>query len=367
MIEPHAEYYRLLVRIDLGALRRNARLLARQVQVPLLFTLKKDAYGHGAFACARVLEEERAAAYFAVYTTGEGIDLRRQGIQTPILVFAVPESADEAADAINHHLTLTVTHPQNIQLVASAAESVKKKAKVHLKVDTGMGRVGYPAEMQSECIESLRASQWLEFEGVYSHLADSEANEEMTERQTGRFQRLIKQMKPRPPICHLANSGGALRTKCRLDMARIGIALYGGSTLYETEPVMSVVCRIAQVRWYEPGDTISYGATFKVDKALRAAVIPGGYGDGILRSLSNKGHVMIRGSLAPILGRVCMDQIVVDVTGIERAEVGDEALFFGSSGGRRFPAWQNAEAAGTISYELTTIIGRLAPRREFID
>lgn len=361
-----ADYSHFRVAVDLDALRRNARRIRDRVGVPLLFTLKKDAYGHGALACARALEPE-SPGYFAVYWADEGIALRREGIRTPILVFAVPQCVEEAKAAIAGDLTLTVTGPASIALAAEAARELGVTANVHLKVDTGMGRVGFPAEDQSASIKALQESGSLLFEGVFSHLADSEDNEPLTARQTERFCRFVETLSPRPRICHLANSGGALRGTCRMDMARIGIALYGGTPLYDTEPVMSAFSRIAQVRWYEPGETISYGATYQVERRMCAGVVPGGYGDGILRSLSNAGSVMIRGRLAPIIGRVCMDQVIVDLSAIPEARQGDEALFFGARDGVVFPAWENANAAGTISYELTTLIGRLAARKTFLE
>ena len=223
---------RLRVRIELSALRRNAQRIHEIVGVPLLFTLKKDAYGHGALACAKALEPHALASYFAVYLVHEAIELREAGITTPVLVFAVPESVAEAEAAIAHDITLSVTHSANIAIVCEAARRVGRSARVHLKVDTGMGRVGFPAEEQGDTIQALQASPEIDFEGVYSHLADSEENDELTHRQEQRFQNLVSSILPAPRLCHLANSGGALRPNCRMDMARIGIALYGGTPLF---------------------------------------------------------------------------------------------------------------------------------------
>lgn len=357
---------RIHVTVDLSALRRNARMLRAQLNTPLLFTVKKDAYGHGALQCARVLEEE-GAEYLAVYLIDEGLALRERGVKTPILAFAMPDSVEEAQAAIQAGIALTVTSPRTLQIVADGSRQSGKRATVHLKVDTGMGRAGLPAESQQEMIAAINQSPEIYLEGVYSHLADSEDNEVLTRQQAERFTALIGSLGAKPPICHLANSGGALRDCCKADMARIGIALYGGTPLYETEPVMSVFSRISQVRWHEPGETISYGATYKVARQMRTGLIPGGYGDGIIRSLSNAGSVMIDGRLAPIVGRVCMDQVVVDLTAIPDAREGDSVLFFGKMDEHVFPAWKNAEAAGTISYELTTLVGRLATQRSWVD
>ncbi len=358
---------RLRVRIALGTLQRNARRIRDIVGVPLLFTLKKDAYGHGALPCARALEQESLACYFAVYLVHEGIALRQSGITTPILAFAVPETTEEIAAAIQHGVTLSVTHAGNVALVEQVARRMGQTARVHLKVDTGMGRVGYPAEEQAHTIAALQSCSAIDFEGVYSHLADSEENAELTRRQEQRFEALVASISPKPRLCHLANSGGALRSDCRLDMVRIGIALYGGTPLYPTEPVMTAFSRLAQVRWYGQGESISYGATFRCERRLRAGIVPGGYGDGILRSLSNRGSVLIRGKEAPICGRVCMDQVVVDLSAIPDAAEGDVALFFGQLDGIPYPVWKNAQAASTISYELTTLVGRLAVAREWME
>ena len=357
---------RVRVEVDLGALRRNVRAIRRRVGVRALFALKKDAYGHGAIPCARVLESERVD-YFGVVTVSEGLELRKAGVRTPILVFGLP-GADEAPEAIEAGLTLTIGDTQSLRAVAEAAAAQGRRVKIHLKVDTGMGRIGEPAEQQTETLRAIAQSPSVEFEGLYSHLACSDSDRDLTLRQASRFAALTDSLSPRPPICHLANSAGALLSECRFDMVRIGIGLFGAAPFYEdAEPVMTARSRLIQTRWFEPGATISYGATYSVPKRMRVGVVAAGYGDGLLRSLSNSGVVLIRGVRAPIVGRVCMDQFMVDLSAAPQAEAGDDALLFGRLNNCSLPAWEVAEAAGTISNELTTLVGRLATDRRWID
>lgn len=364
---------RFWVEIDLRALIDNYRVLKKRVPGTFFSVIKKDAYGHGALNCARALAAE-GAEYFAVATLEEALELRSGGVDTPILVFAVPDEteADEAAGAVAANLTLTVTNAANIEAVGRAAEALGKTAKIHLKVDTGMTRIGWPAENQADAIEAIGRYPSLDLEGVYSHLADSDHDVPRSLVQAKRLEdfthALANTVGHVPRIVHLANSGGTLIPECAFTGARVGIALYGGSELFpETRPVMTARSRLVQVRDVPAGSEISYGATFRAEGPMKIGVVAAGYGDGILRSSSGRGTVAIQGKKAPIVGRVCMDQFMVDLKEIRNAQVGDPVLLFGKESGVSLPACEVAAAADTISYELLTLVGRMCPNRRWIE
>ncbi|MCX7017362.1 MAG: alanine racemase, partial [Candidatus Sumerlaeota bacterium] len=204
---------RIRVDVDLQALRRNARAVRRRVGVRCLFALKKDAYGHGALRCARALESE-GADYFGVASAAEGLELRQAGIRTPILVFGIAGS-DEAPRAVQADLTLTVVEAGSLRTVAEAAAARNRRARVHLKVDTGMGRIGLPAEQQDDTLRAIAQCPSVALEGVYSHLVDGETDRDLSLRQARRLSNLVDHLSPRPPLCHLAGSAGSLIPECR--------------------------------------------------------------------------------------------------------------------------------------------------------
>lgn len=361
---------RFWVEVDLRALVNNYRVLKERVPGTFFAVIKKDAYGHGALHCARALAAE-GAEYFAVATLEEALELRSGGIDTPILVFAVPDET-EADEAVAADLTLTVTSGANIEAVGRAAEALGKAAKIHLKVDTGMTRVGWPAENQADALGAIKRYPSLDLEGVYSHLADSENDAPRSLAQAKQLEdfthALANTIGHVPRIVHLANSAGTLIPECAFTGARVGIALYGGSELFpETRPVMTARSRIVQVRDVPAGAEISYGATFKAERPMKIGVVAAGYGDGMLRSSSGRGTVAIQGNKAPVVGRVCMDQFMVDLAGTENVRVGDPVLLFGEDSDVRLPAYEVAAAADTISYELLTLVGRICPNRRWID
>jgi len=361
--------------IDLGALRRNYRALkALSGEQPIMAVVKANAYGHGLEDCVKALVDE-GVSYFGVGFLEEGIAIRRAGIKTPILVLGGAVGY-QAAHFLEFDLDLTVS---SIALARSVAEQVKrngKKARVHLKIDTGMGRIGVNWQNALPFIEEALSIPELEVRGLYSHFAAADDEDlSFTYKQLQRFNEVLEKLNERGhniPDIHIANSGALFQHKESLfNMTRLGISLYGCQPSEETnipidlEPVMSLVSEVVFVKRVPEGTPVSYGCTWTAPKETTIATIPIGYGDGYPRALSNKGEVLIRGNRLPVIGRVCMDQIMVDC-GDHHVEVGDPVALIGAQGKERISAEEMARWLNTISYEVTTTINMRVPR-VFVD
>lgn len=356
--------------VDLSAVTRNVGYL-KSLMSPgarLCAVVKADGYGHGAAAVSRAARTG-GADRLAVAFAEEGIELRRQGITAPILIlgYTGPEGARRA---VGWGLDVTVLSADNARLVSDAAVSLGRKARVHLKVDTGMSRLGIsPAEAPSAALE-IAGLPGLELEGIFSHFAASDAADPVFAReQLGIFRAILERVESkglRVPIRHMANSAGLLfLPEARLDMARPGISVYGlrasteKESLLNLEPAMALRARVVQVRTVPAGTTVSYGRTFRAVRPTRLAVLPLGYADGVFRALSNRGSVGFASGRAPIAGRVCMDQCMVDVTDLPPVREGDVATFFGPGGPS---AGEVADLLGTIDYEITCAVNKRVPR-----
>ena len=361
---------RTWVEVDLAALRRNAERLAALLPAgaKLIVSAKKDAYGHGLFAVARALADLPFIGSIGVATVEEGIALRADGCTLPILCFSVLEG-DALAEAIRQDLTLTITSQADAQDAAGAAAALGRAARAHLKLDTGMGRLGLTADEVLDQIPVLRALASLRLEGIYSHLADAWGDPASAREQCGRLYEFRRGAGLEDLLCHWGGSDALTLAELQ-DTARwpatwlrSGIALYGDhAALPELEPVMTFKSRVVYRRAVAAGTAISYGGTFRTARPTELALVGAGYGNGLLRALSGRGSVLLGGRRCPILGRVCMDQIVVDVTEIPEARMGDEAVIFGRQGAAILPAAEAAAQAGTISYELFCLAGQLNPR-----
>lgn len=357
--------------INLEALRGNYRCLRDLAGgKPIMAVVKANAYGHGLEDCARVLVEE-GITYFGVGFLEEGIALRKAGIKTPILVLGGAVGY-QAAHFLEYDLDLTVS---SLALAHSVAEQVQlngRKARVHLKIDTGMGRIGVNWANALPFIAEAHSIPELEVVGIYSHLATAdEENPTFTKEQLDRFNEVLRQAKDSGfdiPHIHLANSGALFQhPDSFFNMLRLGISLYGCDPADETkiptalEPVMSLVSEVVFVKRVPAGTPVSYGCTWKAPVKTTIATIPIGYGDGYQRNLSNKGQVLIRGKRFPVVGTVCMDQVMVDCDN-DRIEVGDQVMIIGSQGDERISAEETARWLDTISYEITTQINTRVPR-----
>jgi len=333
--------------------------------------VKANAYGHGAVETTKALIRH-GVSRIAVVSIEEGIALRQAGINAPIVVLG-PLFQEQIADLFAHQLTPVVSDASVLPALAQAAASLPTPYPIHLKVETGMGRLGLTQDELARVVGSRRFPTSLQLEGLMTHLADTDGPaKDATQQQIVEFNEAIKTVTAagfRVPLIHAANSGGAVRyPDAHFSLIRPGIMLYGYHTLPcsvavpDLKPVLSLRTCIAQLRIIQPGHTVSYNRTFTATRSTRIATLPIGYADGLSRRLSNRGQVLIRGQRAPIAGLVCMDMVMVDVTHIAEAAVGDEAVLIGRQGQEQITADDIAEWTGTIPYEVLCAIGSRVPR-----
>ncbi len=359
--------------IDLSALEHNLRQIKSCCsETPgVLAVIKANAYGHGAVAVGRVLENAGVES-FGVATLEEAIELRAAGISTPMLVFGGCYPGQESA-FVRHDLAAAVCSLPDLQRLERFGRDHQLRFPVHIKCDTGMGRVGFlPAEIPP-LIDLLTRGSGVEAVGLMSHLASAdEAAPEVTRRQIQSFREMCRQFAAaslQPAAVHLSNSAGLVAWQVpECTLVRPGIILYGSypapefRTKIDLRPVMTFSTRIAQLRWMESGCGISYGHIFHTERPTLLATLPVGYADGYNRLLSNCGEVLIGGQRAPVVGRVCMDWIMVDVTDLENVAVGDRVVLLGSDGGQTVSAEEWAEKIGSISYEVFCSVSQRVPR-----
>ena len=362
--------------IDCGALAHNTRLLRARLApaCTLMAVVKANGYGHGALTAARAALANGAGAC-AVATLGEALELRSGGIAAPVLVLGYTPPW-QGAQAAAHAVTLTVYDAETARGYAEAAHGAN--VAVHVKVNTGMNRLGVEPGEAAALLAALREIGPLRVEGIYTHFATSdEADKSHSAAQFARFTAVLRALEAaglRPPLAHAANSAAALTMpETHLDMVRAGIALYGLDPDDEQcplppefRPALCWKALVAQVRQLVPGDAVSYGREFIAEQPTLAAVIPVGYADGFPRRPRTWGHVLVGGRPAPILGRVCMDQTMVDVTAHAQAGTpvrqGDEAVIIGSQGGARIRAEDAAARVGTNNYDIVSRILARVPR-----
>lgn len=361
------------VEIDLEALRHNFRQCRLQAgpDKHLLAVVKSDAYGHGAKHVATCLQDE-GADLFGVASAEEGAQLRQAGIERPIVILG-GFSPGEETTLLTHRLSPVLIEVEAARRLNQAALAAGAVCRCHLKLDTGMGRVGFRPEELAGVLQEASGWQGLALDGVVSHLALADAPESpLTAEQYGVFCRMLAQIRQagfQPRWVHLGNSAALFAhdlPECNL--VRPGIVLYGGlpsdyfAGRLDLKPVMSWHTHIRQIKEVPPGTGISYGHRFKADKPTRLAALPVGYGDGYSRLLSNKGEVLIHGRRARVVGTVCMNWIMVDVTDIPDVRVGDRATLLGGDGAACIPAEETAAKMGTISYEVFCLVSKLLPR-----
>jgi alanine racemase len=367
------ESYRALVSIDLKALEENYRAITTLLGpgVGTLCIVKADAYGHGAVQVARRLEAA-GAPYLGVATLDEGIELREQGISGPILVLGGVMPWESLELMIERGLTLGITNGEMLE--RAAAYRGAKRCKVHVKIDTGMGRLGFGPWETDNLARRLRGMTHLEVEGIMSHFASSEKRDEQGVRQIDAFKSVLALMKENgiePRFVHMSNSGAICNyPEAHFSMVRPGIMLYGAFpeiALCEKlglQPVMTLSARISFIRTVPAHYSLSYGRTYVTQRETKVAILPLGYSHGYPRVLSNRGLALVRGKRCPIVGRVCMDWLLVDVTDVPNAGTGEEAVFLGrAEGGATITANEVAEQAGTIPYEILCSVSRRIPRR----
>ncbi len=361
------------VQVNLDAIAHNIRALKTHIgpRVELFAVVKANAYGHGALEVARTALAN-GASRLAVARASEGIALREAGITAPILVlnYTLLEALEEAAA---HDLTLTVTERTTAERLSALARRWERPLTVHVKVDTGMGRFGLLPDEVLPFMQTLAELDGLRVEGLYSHFAVADlADKSYTRQQFAIFRRVVEQLRAEgvcPSFLHIANSAATMDLpEMHLDGVRTGIAMYGLRPSDEVEPVvplraaLTLKSHVARVRTLPKGASISYGRTFITPRRMPVALVPAGYGDGYHRLLSNRAAVLINGRRAPIVGRVCMDQFVVDISDVGPVALEDEVVLVGCQGNACISAEEVARWAETINYEVTTSLLPRAPR-----
>ena len=361
-----------IAEIDVKALAFNYRQIKRHIPkgVSILAVVKADAYGHGALPVSLKLEK-LGVEYLGVAIPEEGVELRKGGVKAPILIFGGIFKGD-AEEIIRYGLTPVVFDIESLKHLSKAAEKRRKKARVHIKVDTGMGRLGVPSELFPAFLKDLRKYPDIEIEGLLSHFSMTDGEEVYTSYQWKKYQEamaMAREIGISSRYLHMASSA-TLTTFPSFsgNLVRPGIMLYGSypspaiEKLIELRPVLTLKTRIHFLKSVSTGSRISYGGTFVTRRESLIATLPIGYADGYSTRLSNQGEVLIRGKRAPIAGRVCMDLIMVDVTGIPGVSKGDEAILIGRQGEERITADEIAKKIGSIPYEVLCLIGKRVPR-----
>ena len=359
------------VKIDLDVIEENFDAVQAKVQVPVMAVVKADAYGHGAIQVARVLQNK--CAFFGVSSMLEALELRKAGLKNPILILGqTPVSAFPTA--ILEGIRPTIFHYETAVALSQAAQEVNQTAPFHFAIDTGMSRIGFQATDESvELCARIAKLPGLQAEGIFSHFATADCPDlERSRQQATLFDAFCEKLRAKGvqiPIRHMDNSAGLMNFDHHYDMVRSGIVTYGmypssdvSPQLLQLKPALQWLSRITHVKTLEAGREISYGGTYVTTKPTRVATIPVGYADGYRRSLSGKFYVLIHGKKAPILGRICMDQMMVDVTDIPEAKLNDRVVLVGRSGDEEITMEAIAAAADSFNYEMVCGISRRVPR-----
>lgn len=354
--------------VSLEALRNNYRRLSRKYSPSeVMPVVKADAYGHGALAAAKVFEKEEAPL-LGVATIEEGIELREAGISTPIIVLGSVYPFENYKEMIRYSLIPVIASLTSALALDAASSSAEKKTPYHLKIDTGMGRIGVSPDTALRIWPHLKSLKSIECEGVFTHLSCGDSDLKETEEQVERFRRVTGSIE-RPKYLHTANTAGFINSPAsRFNLIRPGLALYGlypegiSSAEIELEPALSWKSAVVFLKDISPGSGVSYGLTWRAEKKTKLATLCVGYADGYPRALSNTGKVLIRGEECQVVGRVCMDMIMADVGEVRNISVGDEAVLIGESGKRKISAERLASLAGTVNYEILTRISHRVPR-----
>ena len=356
--------------VNLSLIEQNMRMIRASVppHTRVMAVVKADGYGHGAKETAEAAVRG-GASMLAVASVKEGAHLRQQGIRTPILVLGPATEAD-VQEGVSHELIQTVCSEEMVQWCADAASALHKKAEIHLKIDTGMGRIGICCNEELECViqQLERCSQYVRMTGVFTHFSDADGDEDGMRYTKRQYQRFLEMTGPLPKniLRHCSNSAAIHRfPEMAMDMVRVGISLYGYPpvpTDLQLRPCMKWNAVITYIKTLQAGSYVSYGRTFQTSQPLRVATISCGYGDGYHRAAGKDGYVLIHGRRAKIIGRICMDQMMADISGIDHVKTGDRAVLLGEDGDEAITAEDMASWAGTISYEILLSAGSRVDR-----
>ncbi len=368
------QYTRVYAPIDLDAVAYNMESMKQNIGpgAGIIGVVKTDGYGHGAVPVAKTMEPYVEG--YAVATADEALILRRHGITKPILILGVTHPS-RYGELIEYEIRPAIFTMEQAKPLSDLAVGKEKRVKIHLALDTGMSRIGMtPDEAGAGLAEQIYKLPGIEIEGLFTHFAKADETDKASAlAQLNRYLQFVELLKARGiviPVRHCANSAAIIDLpKAHLGTVRAGISIYG---LYPSDevqkdhvklhPVMGLKSFVTYVKTIAPGTEVSYGGTFRAEKQMRVATIPVGYGDGYPRGLSGKGHVLIHGRVAPILGRVCMDQFMVDVTDIPETGVDTEVTLLGSDGAETITVEDLACASGGFHYEIVCDIGKRVPR-----
>lgn len=361
------------VEVDLKKIKNNILKLKDFLgaKTKLLAVVKANAYGHGLVPVAKAAAET-GADFLGVDDIEEGLSLRRARVKIPILVFG-PGEEILVKKAVRADLTLTVYDHETVKMISKFARELKKKTQVHLKVETGMNRYGVLKREVVDFVKFLKRTPRIELEGIYSQLSMPENRDKTyTFRQIGEFNEILELLRRegiKIPIRHLAKSAAALSIPSSLfDMVRLGLVIYGLfptpglGTFFDLEPALTLKSRIAEIKKIGVDERVGYGGTYLTKAPTLIAIVPFGYADGYDRGLSNLGKVLIRGERAQVIGRVCMSAIIVDITDVPEAQVGDEVVLIGKQGSEQITAGELAGLLDTINYEIVSRISESLPR-----
>lgn len=371
------KYQRVYAAVDLDAICYNMEHMHANLKpgTRMIGVIKTDGYGHGAVPIGRELEKLDYVFGYAVATAEEALILRHAGLTKPILIlgYTFPYCYEEL---IRQEIRPAVFRQDTIDELAACAARLHKTVKVHIKVDTGMTRVGIrPDESGLAFVDKVLHTEGIELEGIFTHFARAdETDKSCARKQLDRFREFIRQIEQSfdysIPVKHCSNSAGIVELpEANMDVVRAGITLYGlwpsdevSRDIVPLKPALTLKSHIVYIKEVDEGVAISYGGTYVTPKKMRVATIPVGYGDGYPRGLSNKGHVLIRGKKAPILGRVCMDQFMVSVEDIPDAQEGDEVTLIGADGAEQITMEELGGLSGRFNYELACDLGKRIPR-----
>lgn len=369
-------YSRVYAKIDLDAVAYNMEQMKKNIkpETKVMAVIKADGYGHGAVQIAEMMERWNYIWGFAVATLDEAIVLRAEGIAKPILVLGCV-FPDQYMEMLKYDIRMNVYTEEMAESISEMAAREGRTAYMHIKLDTGMSRLGFGIHEQAvEAIQRISQMPNVEMEGIFTHFAKAdETDKTFTEKQIQEFTWMVERLKEKNVIftyAHCSNSAGIIDVpQANFDLVRAGISTYG---LYPSEevdkrrvklkPALALKSHVAFVKEIEAGIPVSYGGTFISEHKMKIATIPVGYADGYPRSLSNKGYVLIRGKKAPIIGRVCMDQFMVDVTEIDGVSFGDKVTLIGKDGNEILPVETLSELSGRFNYEFVCDLGKRIPR-----
>lgn len=376
-METNYIYYRVWAEVDLDAVKENVLNIKKGLNegVKTCAVIKADGYGHGAVPIAKKLKND--VDCFAVATFDEATNLRNHDIDLPILCLGYIH-VENTQYAVRSQIRMTVFDLEMAERIDEFARDIDGTAKVHIKVDTGMSRIGFaPTEESMDIIEKIYNMNNIEVEGIFTHFAEADSDDlTSTAKQLDTFKKFCGALEAKGihiPVKHCSNSAAATQmSEANMDMVRLGISIYG---LYPSEyvhqitlkPALSLHSHVVMVKTIEAGTSVSYGATFTAEKSTVVATIPVGYADGYYRSLSNKGSVLINGKRAPIIGRVCMDQFMVDVTDIPDVHRDTRVTLIGKDGDEEITMEEISELAGSFNYEFACDIGKRVPRVFYSD